>query len=80
VAFALEPGADPRRAFEKITAKRCDLIVVNDVTALEADETAVAVYDSRHEQVGSKRASKRAVAGWLVRLIESTLLAERSLP
>lgn len=78
VAFALEPGADPRRAFEKITAKRCDLIVVNDVTALEADKTAVAVYDSRHEHVGSKRASKRAVAGWLVRLIESTLFAKRS--
>ena len=30
VAFALEPGGDPRRAFEKIEAKRCDLIVVND--------------------------------------------------
>jgi phosphopantothenoylcysteine decarboxylase/phosphopantothenate--cysteine ligase len=36
VAFALEPGADPRRAFEKIEAKRCDLIVVNDVAAIEA--------------------------------------------
>ena len=77
VAFALEPGADPRRAFEKITAKRCDLIVVNDVTALEADATAVAVYDSRHAHVGSRRASKRAVAGWLVRLIESRLVAKR---
>ncbi len=73
VAFALEPGADPRRAFEKITAKQCDLIVVNDVTALEADATAVAVYDARHEHVGSQRASKRAVAGWLVRLIERRL-------
>ena len=74
VAFALEPGADPERAFAKITAKRCDLIVVNDVTALEADENAVAVYDARHRHVGSKRASKRAVAGWLVRLIESRLI------
>jgi phosphopantothenoylcysteine decarboxylase/phosphopantothenate--cysteine ligase len=74
VAFALEPGADPERAFAKITAKRCDLIVVNDVSALEADDNAVAVYDDRHEHVGSKRASKRAVAGWLVRLIESRLI------
>jgi len=74
VAFALEPGADPRRAFEKITAKRCDLIVVNDVTALESDENAVAVYDSRHAHVGSKRATKRAVAGWLIRLIEARLV------
>jgi phosphopantothenoylcysteine decarboxylase/phosphopantothenate--cysteine ligase len=77
VAFALEPGADPRRAFEKITAKQCDLIVVNDVTALEADATAVAVYDARHEHVGSKRASKRAVAGWLVRMIEGILVNRR---
>ena len=77
VAFALEPGADPRRAFEKITAKRCDLIVVNDVTALESDETAVAVYDARHAHVGSKRASKRAVSGWLVRMIENLLIAGR---
>jgi hypothetical protein len=51
--------------------------VVNDVTALEADATAVAVYDSRHAHVGSRRASKRAVAGWLVRLIESRLVAKR---
>jgi phosphopantothenoylcysteine decarboxylase/phosphopantothenate--cysteine ligase len=79
VAFALEPGADPRRAFEKITAKRCDLIVVNDVTALEADANAVAVYDARHAHVGSKRASKRAVAGWLVRLIETLLVDKRGL-
>ena len=74
VAFALEPGADPQRAFEKITAKRCDLIVVNDVTALEADENAVAVYDAAHRHVGSKR----AVAGWLVRLVEQRLVARGS--
>jgi phosphopantothenoylcysteine decarboxylase/phosphopantothenate--cysteine ligase len=74
VAFALEPGADPQRAFAKITAKRCDLIVVNDVTALEAEANSVAVYDARHRHVGSKRASKRAVAGWLVRLIERRLI------
>jgi len=74
VAFALEPGADPTRAFAKIKAKQCDLIVVNDVTALESAENAVAVYDARHAHVGSKRASKRAVAGWLIRLIEARLM------
>lgn len=74
VAFALEPGADPRRAFAKITAKKCDLIVVNDVSALESARNAVAVYDARHALVGAKRASKRAVAGWLVRLIEDRLV------
>ena len=73
VAFALEPGADPTRAFAKIEAKRCDLIVVNDVSALDASDTAVAVYDRSHARVGERRGTKRAVAAWLVRLIESTL-------
>jgi phosphopantothenoylcysteine decarboxylase/phosphopantothenate--cysteine ligase len=73
VAFALEPGADPRRAFEKIEAKRCDLIVVNDLSAMEAEKTAVTVYDRRHEAVGTRAGTKRAVAGWLVRLFERRL-------
>ncbi|MFM8415186.1 MAG: phosphopantothenoylcysteine decarboxylase [Planctomycetota bacterium] len=76
VAFALEPGADPRRAFEKIEAKRCDLIVVNDLTAMEGEKTAVTVYDRRHEAVGSRAGTKRAVAGWLIRLFESRLGAK----
>jgi phosphopantothenoylcysteine decarboxylase/phosphopantothenate--cysteine ligase len=73
VAFALEPGGDPRRAFAKIEAKRCDLIVVNDVAALDAADTAVAVYDRSHACVGKQRGTKRAVAGWLVRMVESRL-------
>ena len=77
VAFALEPGADPRRAFAKIEAKRCDLIVVNDLTAMEGGQTAVTVYDRRHEAVGSRAGSKRAVAGWLIRLFEARLVAPR---
>jgi phosphopantothenoylcysteine decarboxylase/phosphopantothenate--cysteine ligase len=74
VAFALEPGADPRRAFEKIEAKRCDLIVVNDVSALEAEKTAVTVYDRTRAAVGAKAGSKRAVASWLVKLIAARLM------
>jgi phosphopantothenoylcysteine decarboxylase/phosphopantothenate--cysteine ligase len=69
VAFALEPGADPKRAFAKIDAKACDLIVVNDLTAVNAGTTAVAVYDAGHTKVGERRGSKGAVAAWLVRLI-----------
>ena len=75
VAFALEPGADPRRAFEKIEAKRCDMIVVNDLSAMEGQKTAVTVYDRRHEAVGSRGGTKRAVAGWLIRLLENLLMA-----
>lgn len=75
VAFALEPGADPRRAFQKIEAKRCDLIVVNDVTAIEGTNTAVTVYDRSHSAVGSKAGTKRAVATWLIRLFTTRLMS-----
>jgi len=74
VAFALEPGADKSRACAKVTAKQCDLIVVNDLAALEATANSVTVYDSRHERVGEKTGTKRAVAGWLMRLIERRLM------
>jgi len=74
VAFALEPEADPRRALEKITTKRCDLIVVNDLTAIDAARTAVTVYDRTHARVGGRKGSKAAVATWLIRLIGSRLM------
>jgi phosphopantothenoylcysteine decarboxylase/phosphopantothenate--cysteine ligase len=74
VAFALEPGADKRRACEKVTAKQCDLIVVNDLSALESEANAVDVYDAEHEHVGARKGTKKAVATWLIRLIEAKLL------
>jgi phosphopantothenoylcysteine decarboxylase / phosphopantothenate---cysteine ligase len=73
VAFALEPGADRKRACEKVTAKQCDLIVVNDLAALESNSNAVEVYDARHNHVGTKKGTKKSVATWLIRLIEATL-------
>jgi phosphopantothenoylcysteine decarboxylase/phosphopantothenate--cysteine ligase len=76
VAFALEPGADQARACAKITAKQCDLIVVNDLAALESTKNAVAVYDAHHARVGEKRGTKPAVAAWLIRLIEERLIGE----
>jgi phosphopantothenoylcysteine decarboxylase/phosphopantothenate--cysteine ligase len=76
VAFALEPGADKARACAKVTAKQCDLIVVNDLAALESTKNAVAVYDSHHELVGEKRGTKPAVATWLIRLIEKRLMGD----
>lgn len=80
VAFALEPGADRRRACEKVTAKQCDLIVVNDLAALESATNAVDVYDARHEHVGAKHGTKKVVAAWLVRLIEKRLIPSEDLP
>lgn len=74
VAFALEPEANPARALEKITSKRCDLIVVNDLSAIDARDTAVTVYDRSHARAGSRKGTKAAVADWLVRLVEHRLM------
>lgn len=71
VAFALEPDGNATRALEKIDAKRCDLIVLNDLTALDATDTAVRVYDRQHQLIGDKAGTKKAVARWLLQLIDS---------
>ena len=71
VAFALEPDGDADRALKKIDAKRCDLIVLNDLTALDATNTAVWVYDRQHRLIGDKAGTKHAVARWLLRIIDS---------
>lgn len=78
VAFALEPGADPTRALEKITSKRCDLIVVNDLTAMESDRTSVTVFDRHHACVGKKSGSKATVSRWLLRLLAAGLMEKPS--
>lgn len=80
VAFALEPEADPARALEKITTKRCDLIVVNDLSAIDAATTAVTVYDKTHARVGGRSGSKAAVSRWLIRLIENRLATDSRRP
>jgi hypothetical protein len=43
---------------------------------MEGTGTAVTVYDRRHEAVGSRSGTKRAVAGWLIRLFEARLMAD----
>jgi len=73
VAFALEVGADPQRAVAKVVAKRCDLIVCNDLPALEASRTAVAVYDRTGACLGRRQGAKATVARWLVALVGERL-------
>lgn len=80
VAFSLEPDGDAERAIAKLEAKACDLVVVNDLTALEAATTSVAVFDRRGTCLGRRTGSKRSVAGWLVRLLGDRLVGRRSEP
>lgn len=73
VAFALEAGADRERAIAKLRRKRCDLIVVNDIPAIEATRTSVCVLDADGE-VATARGSKTVVARRLIRLFAKRLI------
>lgn len=74
VAFALEPDGDAARALSKLEAKRCDLVVLNDLSALEGNSTNVAVFDRKGACLGRRSGSKRSVAGWVVRLLGDRLV------
>lgn len=73
VAFALEVGADQDRALAKLRRKRCDLIVVNDLAAMNASETAVCVL-APEGQIATSAGTKTAVARRLLRLIQGRLI------
>lgn len=73
VAFALEVGADQDRAVAKLRRKRCDLIMVNDLPAMNATETAVCVL-SPEGQIATAAGTKTAVARRLLQLIQGRLI------
>ena len=73
VAFALEVGADHARAIAKLRRKRCDLIVVNDLPAVDASRTSVCVLDHEGE-VSAATGTKNAVSRRLLKTIEKRLI------
>jgi phosphopantothenoylcysteine decarboxylase/phosphopantothenate--cysteine ligase len=73
VAFALEAGGDRERAIAKLRRKRCDLIVVNDIPAIESTRTSVCVLDHDGE-VATASGTKTAVARRLLGLVEKRLI------
>jgi phosphopantothenoylcysteine decarboxylase/phosphopantothenate--cysteine ligase len=69
VGFAAETEPDPERLLalgrEKIAAKGCDYLVLNEVgwtTGFGAGDTAVTVLDAAGDSVGSARGDKVSVA------------------
>ncbi len=74
VAFALETEDARTRALEKLQRKQCDLIVVNNPSAMEAPETSVEVLDREGRVLGSFAGSKQVVGGQLMDLFERQLI------
>ena len=80
VAFALETDDHRFRALRKLEQKHCDLIVVNGASAIQAEDTSVAVIDGSGEVLLEASGGKPEVAGQIVGLLERRLIGGRHAP
>ena len=74
VGFALETDDHHFRAITKLQRKRCDLIVLNEPSAMRSTTNAVEVLDSTGTIVLRASGSKTTVASSIFELIDSTLI------
>ena len=75
VGFALETE-DPRlRALAKLEQKSCDLMVLNGVEAMDAEDNAVEIIEPSGKAIASFGGKKPLVARQIFRVIEDCLLA-----
>ena len=75
VAFAMETGDHHARALEKLRRKQCNLIVVNDPTAIDSPNTNLDVLDDQGRVVASLAGDKNGVAEQLFAVIGERLIA-----
>lgn len=68
VGFALETNDGPRNAIGKLKKKNCDLIVLNDPSAIDAETNSVSIYDAAEVCVDSLSGTKQAVADRILAL------------
>lgn len=70
VGFALETDLAHSRALEKLRHKRCDLIVLNGISAVDADNSQAEVLDPSGAVVAILQGAKIAVAREIMHLIQ----------
>ena len=75
VAFALETQNGLNRAIEKLRRKKCDLIVLNDASAIDAPKCEVRIIDNDGKAILAQ-GSKAVVAAALLDQIETRLMAK----
>jgi len=77
VGFALETDDHRFRALTKLERKSCDLMVLNDPSAMDAVQTQVEVIDRAGHVLARLEGSKQQVADGLLELIELHLAIRR---
>jgi phosphopantothenoylcysteine decarboxylase/phosphopantothenate--cysteine ligase len=75
VAFALETEDARLRAMQKLARKKCDLIVLNGPTAIQAADTRVEIIDRAGDVVGQFAGSKLEVARGIFRVLGEKLIS-----
>lgn len=68
IGFALETENGVKNAVAKLEKKNCDLIVLNDSSAINADSSEIRIIDSRGEVVKTLEGSKTETAKSIVEL------------
>lgn len=77
VGFALETE-DPRlRALVKLEQKNCDLMVLNGVEAMDAEDNTVEILEPSGKSIAAFRGKKSMVAHRIFGVIQERLLSER---
>ena len=73
--FAAETNDVAANARKKLAAKRCDVIVANDVsvagTGFESDDNALTIFNAHSEARHLERASKQALAAELIKILDA---------
>ena len=77
VGFALDTEDDHFLAIAKLERKRCDLVVVNGPSAINADDNQVEVIDGQGNVLLKSDGSKRRVAQDVFGLIQQRLIQAR---
>lgn len=73
VGFALETENARANAVEKLKRKHCDLIVLNDASAIGAEESSIDVIGTDGTSVGQFQGTKSGAAAVIVRAIEEII-------
>jgi len=74
VGFALETEDGHNRALAKLKQKQCDLIVLNDATAIDSDTNSVEIIDGDGDVIASPAGDKANVAAKILYAINARLL------
>ena len=74
VAFALETENGTQNAVAKLNRKNCDLVVLNDPSAIEAQQTQIRILDAAGKILADVSDSKLVAAQAIIQCLEKHVI------